>query len=189
MPVSGILLAGGKSTRLGRDKRFILLGNKKIPLWQYAVNLLEEFTTDIIISAPQGSLPTSHPVIQDIIPDIGPMGGLYTCLPKIKHQAAIVIPVDMPLLSSEILSELLKNYNEKNITIARHSEKIEPLVGIYPAETHKTIAQLIQQGNYKIRNLFTYLPVRFVDFPDTKEFLNLNRPSDLKEINKHITLL
>jgi len=107
MSITGVIIAGGKSKRMGKDKLFLLFKGKT--LLANAEELLENIVTDILISTNHKKLQTTYPIINDPIKDIGPIAGIYQALQKSRTQKIIVIPVDMPLLNIEILQFLLKN--------------------------------------------------------------------------------
>jgi len=83
--ITGIILAGGKSSRMGKDKGWVLF--RKKPLIDYAVELLGGICQSIVISANNSAYDKlGLPVYHDIIPDSGPMGGIYTCLKTFFYQ-------------------------------------------------------------------------------------------------------
>ena len=129
--MTGILLAGGKSKRMGIDKAFIDFQGRK--LYEYPLNILREFCIDVIISSSDKRFKnTGYDVIPDIIDNIGPIGGIYTCLQKIKDQKALIMSCDIPFITAEFIRILSSISGEHDITIGVNKNKqLEPLVGIY----------------------------------------------------------
>ena len=201
MNFSGIILAGGKSSRMKTDKAELLLGGKTLLEIQ-----VEKLTTlgcdDVIVSGkvlPADNIlissdsqqpvdadqtATIHPV-SDIIPDLGPMGGLYSCFPECKHSCAIVMSVDVPLLSKETLQQLLNAHFDKNpdVTILSYNGHTEPLIGVYNTAYSALCKELIDNKKLAIRALLERLDCQYYDFHgDPDEFLNCNSPEDYELI-------
>ena len=113
--ISGILLTGGKSTRMGTDKASLPFGNGTLLTVQ-----LEKFRalgiTDVLISGyGDGQIP-------DDVPGCGPLGGLAACLPRVQNPCALVISVDVPLVSESTLRRLIGAHTG-GVTILRHGGK------------------------------------------------------------------
>ncbi len=207
MKFSGIVLAGGKSSRMKTDKAGLLLNGKTLLEIQ-----VEKLTTlgcdDVIVSGkvlPADNIlissdsqqpvdadqtATIHPV-SDIIPDLGPMGGLYSCFPECNHSCAIVMSVDVPLLSKETLQQLLNAHFDKNpdATILSYSGRPEPLIGVYNTAHSALCKELIDNKKLAIRALLERLDCQYYDFHgDPNELLNCNSPEDYAQI-KHVLSL
>ncbi len=186
--ISAIILAGGKSLRMGEDKKMIQINKTGLRLWEHMVSLIEPFVKEILIIANPDELHhTKHIIIKDIIPGLGPLGGIYTGLKNINTSQSLVLPIDMPLLNRQTLERLLKSCDEnEKIIIARHGQYIEPLVGIYPKSSLPMIEKMIKDQKYKLRLLFDLFPTCFVDFENDIPFMNLNTPEDLKKILSYL---
>lgn len=184
--ISVIILAGGKSQRMGQDKAVLKLPRSQETLLEHTIKLAEQITQQIlIVTSKRKVYHAKYPVLHDIIPHIGPLGGLYTGLSIVSTVLSLVLPVDMPLLNLKIISRLLAAVeDEYTIIIARHGRFIEPLVGIYPRAALPVIETMIKNKDYKLHSLFRYTATVYVDFPDSKPFLNINTQSDLRELLK-----
>lgn len=183
--ITGFILAGGKSRRMGSDKG--LLNYNGRPMVQYSIDLLSEFCSRIIIS-------TSNPAynvfgletIPDILPDIGPMGGIYSCLKASKTSMNICLPCDIPQMDRSIL-EYIINYADGSSCIVPCTPFPEPLVAIYPTTVIPIMEQLIHEGKYKMTGIFNIAPVKYLkaeEFPGkdaVRYFRNLNSPIDMKD--------
>lgn len=175
MKFSGIVLAGGKSSRMKTDKTGLLLGEKS--LLEIQVGKLTELGCDDVI--------VSGKVVPDIIPDLGPMGGLYSCFPECKHSCAIVMSVDVPLLSKETLHQLLDAHFDKNpdATILSFNGRPEPLIGVYNTAHSALCKELIDNKKLAIRALLERLDCQYYDFHgDPNELINCNSPEDYELI-------
>ena len=177
---SGILLAGGKSSRMGVDKAFMRYDDRY--LYEYGLSVLQFFSGDIIISSSDMRFNNQkYSRIEDEIPNLGPLGGIYSCLKRIKSESAIILPCDLPLISIQTIETLIKNSADYEITVAlNHNNIPEPLIGIYSRSIIPFIEEMICQKNYKLQFLLSNSKTNFVRFPDKlmKTFLNLNNQSD-----------
>ncbi len=184
MPISGIIIAGGKSSRMGFEKSEIVY--RKQTFLAGAIALLENFTTDIIISS-HHKIDVNYPVIEDDIKNCGPIGGLWSCLQHIKHQKAIVIPIDMPLLNPEIIDYLLKNADaNQNINVLKSGPYLHMLTGLYNRDILPLLENQISMKNYKLRDLLKLTPTKVIECNQfASNLININRPEDLKKIKQN----
>ena len=102
--LSGFVLAGGKSTRMGQDKAAVTLNG--LTLLQHALAALREVCGDVAILGKQELYGALGPVCEDIFPGCGPLGGIHAALSSSKTQFNLIIAVDTPFLSPEFLSYL-----------------------------------------------------------------------------------
>ena len=102
--LSGFVLAGGKSTRMGQDKASVTLNG--LTLLQHALAALREVCSDVAILGKQELYGTLGPVYEDILPGCGPLGGIHAALSSSKTQFNLIIAVDTPFLAPDFLSYL-----------------------------------------------------------------------------------
>lgn len=174
MSYSGIILAGGKSSRMGQDKALMEIDG--IPMIQHIANLLQKVTNEIVIA----SNDKKHHVfgdlgVEDNFPDSGPMAGIEAGLLAARNNACIVISCDSPFLTSSVLSELILK-DDKDTVVATCNGRIHPLIGIYKKSSLDTIQAYLKQRKFKMRDLLEELNTEYLRFPDTMEnaFNNLN---------------
>ncbi|MCF8378507.1 MAG: molybdenum cofactor guanylyltransferase [Bacteroidales bacterium] len=186
--ISGILLAGGKSTRMGEDKAFMNYLGKD--LFRYPLEILEQFCDDILISSSNPLfLETRHRIYADDIPGLGPMGGLYTCLKKIKNEYSIVIGCDTPLIDSRLISDLINNIDQHSIIVPLNDKGFpEPLVGIYRKSCSITINKCIENQNYKMSGLLKQEDTLSLELPYPHSelirlFSNINTKKDFQSLH------
>jgi len=181
---SGILLAGGKSSRMGVDKAFLKYGNRY--LYEYSLDALNSFAEDILISSSNLLFnASSYRRIDDEIPGLGPIGGLYSCLKKIKYNSAIVLPCDLPLINANIIETLLENSDSYDITVAlNHKNLPEPLIGIYSKSVIPLLKNMIEDGHFKILDILAAGKTNFVKFarPLYDNFQNINTRNDFNSL-------
>ena len=186
--ITGILLAGGLSERMGREKAFIQVGNSM--MYQFPLRVLESLCQKILISTRKKlAIEEAHEQVKDLISGIGPMGGLYTCLKHSETELNFVAPCDLPLVNNELFLHLLKHVDGCDLVIAAGQPgKPEPLCGIYRKTVLPVIQEMIREKNYAIHQLLTRVNSKIIlvdhglPFFHEKLFSNVNSPSDLKDI-------
>lgn len=181
---SGILLAGGKSSRMGEDKAFMRYHNRY--LYEYSLSILNLFSEEIILSSANPRFKNlEYPCISDEISNLGPLGGIYSCLKLIKNESAIVLPCDLPFITGKIIEFLIENSGGYDITIAlNHEKRPEPLIGIYSSSLIPLIKEMIHSNQNKMQELFLRANTNFVMVPEiTPEmFRNINNPEDFNSL-------
>ncbi|HSH39763.1 MAG TPA: molybdenum cofactor guanylyltransferase [Chthoniobacterales bacterium] len=130
---SELLLAGGRSTRMGTDKAFVELNG--VPLWRRQLQLLEELHPhELFIAGPAHEewQETNGVIISDAEPNAGPLAGIVAALKRCSAQLLLVIAVDLPHISSRYLSELLDSCAADRGAVPSYGERCEPLAAVYP---------------------------------------------------------
>ena len=169
---------------MGQNKAFIQYNGKM--LIEHAITLLTSFCSETVINTNTPQLYSSFqlPIVSDTISNIGPIGGLHATLSSSNEADHLVIPVDMPHISNELIQQLILQHQPNQITVPFHNGKREPLCAIYPKSALATIETMIAQNNYKLHNLFEQFPTKSINVSELllktpQLFHNLNRPSDL----------
>jgi len=182
---SGILLAGGKSSRMGDDKAFMKYKDRF--LYEYSFSILKSFSQDILISSSNTRFNNQdYRCVEDEMPDLGPISGIFSCLKRIKYPSAIVLPCDLPFISVKTVETLLNNSQGYDITVAlNHQNFPEPLIGIYSSAIISRLEKMINSGNYKLQNLLKDSKTNFVRIPlvSPETFLNINNPEDYNSLS------
>ncbi len=184
--ISGIILAGGKSRRMGYDKSHLKYSEKTF--FETTYNLLKNNTKEVYASiSVQKRLPINVKTIYDPVNIQGPLAGIYAALKEVKTSYIFVLPVDMPFVSENLVKYIISNANEDdNIAIAKFEDRIQPLIGIYSAAILPLIEQLASKGVYKVSEL-VYSDAAGTHFIDctrgfsAKEFANINTQNDLEK--------
>jgi molybdenum cofactor guanylyltransferase len=190
---SAIILAGGKSTRLGRDKASQeLLG---VSLLQRVVSRIEPLASEIVVVRAAGqtlpAIEASVPVrvVEDAIAGSGPIGGIYTGLSTIESPLAITVACDMPLLQPALLIEMLALATDDYDGVVPTNDMYlpEPLCAVYKKSCIEGIDTQIAANQLKVALFLDKVRVRYVPpatwrawDPKGLSFLNINRESDLK---------
>ncbi len=187
--VTGEILIGGQSRRLGRDK--ILLPYDGKPLVVHLHGLLESlFPKILLIGHPRPELETlGLSCIPDLIPDKGALGGIYTALKTASTPYVFVAGADMPFLTTSLISDILGHRYEADAVIPRGPRGLEPLCAAYSTSCADAIKRSLERDMLKIMGALDGLAVLSPeitpgdDEPDP--FLNINYPEDLGILGKN----
>ncbi len=174
--VSGILLNGGKSTRMGRDKA--ALDYDGVSFLQHQINKLRRIGIQDIVIAGGQRAEDGTSFVPDPFPDCGPLGGIAAGLSAIKNPSALVLAVDTPLVPEDFLQTLIERHT-KGITVASFGGKLEPLIGLYDKSLAELCAKTLRAGRHSVRSLFSETEITTVDYSgDPGLLLNCNTPYD-----------
>jgi FdhD protein len=165
--VSGAVLAGGRSRRMGSDKRALSVAGR--PLLARAVDALREVVDEVVVVVADGDGPTvadlvdSAPMIVDLEPDLGPLGGLATALTRATTDLVVVVPGDHPALSADVLGRLVEMLAEATEAVdaallGTDDRGPQPLLGVYRRRTHGTVQRLLDGGERRARALVDAVP-------------------------------
>jgi len=188
--ITGIILAGGKSTRIGANKPRLKIGNSH--LIDRVLGTLSQFTSSILIvtsgdpvSVAKSDTPRAR-IVKDIYPGKGPLGGIYTGLMYAETSYSIVVGCDMPFLNSDLIKYLIDGASNFAAVAPKIGWMIQPLHAIYSKGCVPSIEALIRQDQLQIIKLFNLVNTRYITEkeidqfdPDHLSFLNINTEGDL----------
>lgn len=180
--LTGILLAGGKATRMGKNKAFLPYKNKF--LFEYPLSILTSLCGEVLISGSDPELKRSdaYLLVPDEIPASGPAGGILTCLKAASNEACLVLSCDMPFMKSGYFAYLLAKQTEKPVAAGIRSDgTYEPLAGIYTKKAVPALEKKIKEGKKKLSGTDYFDLIHWVDLKGTEFdleyiFLNINTP-------------
>ena len=192
MKTSCIILAGGKSSRLGNDKVSETVGKKS--LLQRVISCVSPLSNDIIIvTAGEQTFPelvggNRLRIINDIYPGKGPLGGIYTGLATSTSFYNLIVASDMPFLNQALLRYMVQLSANFDLVVPRVGDLAEPLHAVYTRDCLAPTEHMIKQGELKIHRLFNLVKVRYVEAeeierydPGHLSFFNVNTEADLKK--------
>lgn len=191
MGISGIILAGGRSSRMGRDKTLLLYDNET--LIQRTVRTMQTFVDEIIVASNATEKYNLPGIVEvpDIYPGMGPLGGIHTGLLAAKHQHSFIVSCDMPFFTAKLAKYLLERRSGFDVVVPEIKRRLEPLCAVYSRNCIKPIERCMQAG---ISQVFQFYPevkvLRILEsdlqlLGDLKEiFCNLNTPEDLYYLEK-----
>lgn len=191
METSCIVLAGGKSLRLGYDKVLEIIGNTS--LLERVISRVSLLSSEVIIvtANEQTNLElVDYPklrILCDIYPGKGPIGGIYTGLATSTSFYNLVVASDMPFLNHNLLHYMIQLSANFDLVVPRVGNLVEPLHAVYTKRCLASIEQMIKQDKLSVNQLFQLVKTRYVETeeierfdPKHLSFFNINTKADLK---------
>ncbi|HOU24690.1 MAG TPA: NTP transferase domain-containing protein [Anaerolineae bacterium] len=185
--ISAVVLAGGKSQRLGIDKTLLRLDG--VWLLERIVEQLRTLSDDVLVVAnePYKLAPLGVPIVPDQQVGIGPLAGILAGLAATQHQVGLFVACDMPLLNRRLLRYMARLSADVDVVIPRNGSETEPLHSCYSKACVEPIAAVLEQGQRRVIHFFDRVRVRYVDPDEVAAFdpqglslFNINRPEDLQ---------
>ena len=186
MELSAIILAGGQSKRMGRDKAWLPFDGKS--LVELAVEKARQLgIQEVFISGRAGEdySALKCPVLFDLEPGFGPVGGIERGLNECSSPLLLVLAVDLPRMSLLLLRRIREHCEQLTGTVPKLNGQLEPLAAIYPKRCHQFAAAAIAKAQHSARNFASAclqdgaVRVCSLTSNEAPNFLNWNRPGDL----------
>jgi molybdopterin-guanine dinucleotide biosynthesis protein A len=186
--VTGILLAGGKSRRMGEDKRFLLIGEQT--MFERTLAVLRSIfqTVCVVIAQDSPPLQAEVPVVRDLVADCGSLGGLYTGLKQAHTEYVFLVACDMPFLNPASVRHVVSLKDNADIVMVRLGQGLQPTHALYSRRCLPVVEEMVYARQFKIQDLATHpsLHIRLVAECELREidhdgvsFINVNTPADL----------
>jgi molybdopterin-guanine dinucleotide biosynthesis protein A len=186
--ISGFVLAGGKSSRMGSDKGLLTINGKTFI--EHVIDAMKPLVDKIIIvSNNKDYNQFGYRRVEDSIKDSGPLAGLYSGLKHSETEFNLVLSCDIPMIKTEILRKLVdadfKNYEVVQI---KSNTKTMPLIAMYKKQCMHKCLKLLQQGERRLRVAVNQLKTKtiLIDTEFDQFVKNVNTKEDLKTINHAI---
>jgi molybdopterin-guanine dinucleotide biosynthesis protein A len=189
--LTGFVLAGGKSSRMGRDKALLELGGQT--LLARALGLLGTAVAEVRIVGDHAKFSSFGVVVEDILADHGPLGGIHAALKASRSELNLILAVDLPLVKPAFLEHLVvqAQTTEALVTVPRCGGHFQPLCAVYRQDFCDVAERSLAQGKNKIDPLFATVPTRILEEEELtlrgfgpEIFHNLNTPQDLERAQK-----
>jgi molybdopterin-guanine dinucleotide biosynthesis protein A len=192
--MTSIILAGGKSSRLGRNKALQVVDGKSLIQW--VVDRLAMLSTEIVIVTARGEAIPSYSTVEiktvaDIYPEKGPLVGIYSGLVSSSSLRAIAVGCDTPFLSVSLLKYMTQVCSVYDVVVPRIENKLEPLCAVYSKNCSVPIQGLLGQNELRIDKLFSMVKVKYIEEdeinrfdPEHLSFFNINSEADLDRARK-----
>jgi len=192
-PLTAIILAGGRSNRMGagKDKAKLNLGGKC--LIDIVISRLQPLVGDnLIIVGPPEKYPAYKQVVPDLFSKGSPLVGIYSGLKASFSLYNIVVGCDMPFLEVKLLQYMIENINSNDLVIPRYGAGyLEPLCAIYGKRCLEVMERNLVKDIFSVRAIFPYLKVRFIEEEEIKKydpglysFFNINYKQDMIRAEK-----
>jgi molybdopterin-guanine dinucleotide biosynthesis protein A len=187
--VTGVLLAGGKSRRMGEDKRYLVVGEQT--LLERSLGVLRSMFHEVLVVIAQDSVPLDIDarVVRDLVPDCGSLGGIYTGLTQATTPYIFAVACDMPFLNQAVITQFTNRRDTADIVMARLATRLHPMHALYGKGCLPAMEQMIVARQLKIQELVSHASLRVqyvteadllsID-PSWRSFHNVNTPEDLE---------
>jgi len=183
MEFSAVLLAGGKSSRMGTDKARLEIGG--LPLWRWQLETLRESGAgEVFVSGRRDDVFSEVEVLEDDVPDAGPLTGLIVSLRRARFPWLLVLAVDLPGMTAEYLRRLVALAQPGVGVVPKCGEFFEPVAALYPGEALASAEHCRSEGELSLQILARRLVnaglVRSLDVAADEAglFANVNTPGD-----------
>jgi len=184
--MTSAILAGGRSSRMGKDKALLEINGKKLVqrVHDKVKNLFAE--TILIANKPDALTFLNVPIFPDIIANLGPLGGIYTALKNSSYPQCFVIACDLPFIQEELIHYLCKNAGGYDIFSIDFGRGVEPLCAVYHQDCIKMIENRIGLKRYKVSDFFDSVHVKIKQVPkgqfaSSYDLFNINTPEDVEK--------
>lgn len=188
--VTGVVLAGGKSTRYGTNKAFAEV--QGVRLIERTIRVMRSVFPRLLLvtNTPDEYAYLALPMVEDIIKGLGPLGGIHSGLEAIDDGAGFFVACDMPFLRENFLRYMVTVKGGYDAVVPRVRWMVEPLHALYTKKCLPAITESIHSGEYQTLKFFQKIRVRYVGEeeirridPDLQSFFNINRPEDLERLD------
>jgi len=193
MSMTAVVLAGGRSRRLQEDKALLKFGEKR--LIQYVLDVVTPLFASVLINCntPERYREWGLPIIEDIWPDKGALGGIYTALTHATTQHVFCVACDMPFLNPSLIQAMIDRAQTCDALIPKTPDGHHPLHAIYSTRCKGPIESLLLQDRLKISNVFPLVntcyftadEIRQYD-PQLNSFTNLNTWQDIETVRERL---
>jgi len=195
--MTSIILAGGKSSRLGRNKALQVIDGRSLIQW--VVDRVSMLSTEIIIVTANGEAVPSYSTVEiktvaDIYPEKGPLVGIYSGLISSSGSRAMAVGCDTPFLSVSLLKYMTQICSIYDVVVPRIKNKLEPLCAVYSKNCSNPIQRLLEQDELRIDRLFGMVKVKYIGEdevnrfdPEHLSFFNINSQADLDRARRLAT--
>jgi molybdopterin-guanine dinucleotide biosynthesis protein A len=186
--VTAFILAGGKSTRMGADKAFVIFDGGT--LLARALEVVRSVTSDVRIVGNASKFASFASVVEDIFRECGPLGGIHAALRASRTELNVILAVDLPFVSPALIEYLIKRAREcaaATVTVAQADGGRQPLCAVYRRAFADAAEQALRAGHYRIDALFEAGSAKVIGEEEleaagfsSRMFRNLNTRAELE---------
>jgi molybdopterin-guanine dinucleotide biosynthesis protein A len=185
--VTGVILAGGKSRRMGQNKALLSLGG--VRLIDRVIGVMRDVCPQLLLvtNSPEVYADLGVPMVRDVYPDKGSLGGIYSAIYHATTTYCLVVACDMPFLHAAVLRYLVSQIADYDVVIPDVLGDLQPLHAIYSRACLPPIARRLEADRLKIVGFLPDVRVRVVTAselqtfdPDLLAFQNLNTPEEFR---------
>jgi molybdopterin-guanine dinucleotide biosynthesis protein A len=183
-----IIFAGGKSSRMGKDKALLPFAEYNT-LSEFQYNKLSSLFEKVYISSKEEKFDFAATVITDRYDESSPLVGIISLFDTLDADELFILSVDAPFVDEKIIEVLFKHADEKaDAVIAQSPSGVQPLCGIYRRSILPLAKKYLTEENHRLNDLLGEAHTQFVRFDDDIPFINLNHPQEYEDALKLILL-
>lgn len=185
--LAAFVLAGGKSSRMGRDKAFLTLEDET--LLDRALRLVRSISEDVRIVGDARTFAAYGRVVEDVYRERGPLGGIHAALSASDKELNVMLAVDMPFVEVRFLEYLIAEGRKSKgvVTVPQMGGRFQPLCAVYRRAFRELAEEALKKGENRIDRLFSERNSRILNEVEMTQagfsagmFRNLNTPEDLE---------
>jgi molybdopterin-guanine dinucleotide biosynthesis protein A len=189
--ITGIILSGGQSIRMGENKAFIVIDG--IPIINRIHNVFKKLFQEVLIITNEKELFSliDARIYADLIPNRGVLGGLYSGLFFSSFSHSFCVACDMPFLKESVIEFLINSINDFDVIVPKTVDGLQPLHAIYSKNCLQAIKRVIDQGGYKVLDFYPLVKIKVVEEqefyyldPERESFINVNTPEQLRLVKQ-----
>lgn len=189
LPVTGLILCGGKSKRMGRAKAFLPFAGRTMV--EHLVQQFTQFFDEVFLVAnePDAFSQMTVDVVKDILPNRGPVCGILSGLLVAKYPHVFVAACDMPLIDMKLVREMSRQRHEHDVVVLGHDREVEPLLGFYSKSCIKTLEDSLFAGKSAVHEVLSGVSASVFDYKQVSRpsepmptYFNVNTPLDYSEL-------
>ncbi|HXG35632.1 MAG TPA: molybdenum cofactor guanylyltransferase [Dehalococcoidia bacterium] len=188
--LAAIVLAGGRSRRMGYDKVRIAQPDGR-PLIAHVLSCVRRLCREVLVVGDRPErflqLDLPVPIVCDIVPDAGPLGAIYTGLGCTRSRYSLVVGCDMPFLNLDLLRYMAALPRDYEVLVPEYDGRLHPLHAIYSAAVFPVLEEALQQGERELKQVLERLKLRRLSSaeveaidPHAYSLFNLNEPQDVE---------
>ncbi len=185
-PVKGLVLAGGKSARMGEDKGNIRYYD--VPQREHMASLLSQFCIQTFVST-SAEIDSSFKIIPDFERGLGPFGGILSAFRKDPKVAWLAVATDLPLLDEKSIGKLIEHRDPSKVATCYHNPKTglpEPLATLWEPKAYSVLLRFYEKRNACPRKVLLSSEIEQLKVENPEVLLNVNTPEEKDKLQKKI---
>ncbi len=178
---TAVVLAGGRSARMGRNKAMLDVGGG--PMIEQIVRMLQSMFDEVMVSVaggePYGFL--GVPLVTDRVSNAGPLAGILSGLEAASHDSCLFVACDIPEVSPRFVNRLMRQADRHDAVVPRYADgRIEPVCAVYRKSLLPAIHEVFENGGRKIREAYAGANVYYLPVDEDESIANLNTPDEYR---------
>ena len=189
LPMTALVLCGGKSRRMGRPKAFLPYEGKT--MIEHVLGQVRDLFHEVLLVAnePESYEDLGFDVVKDILPYRGPLGGILSGLLVSSNPYAFVVACDMPFVDRKLIREMTAKRHGTDVIVLAHDHGVEPLLGVYSKNCIKPLEESLFTGNLSLQEFLSGLKAQTFRYEENFEpgerlppFFNVNTPQEYSQV-------